>query len=68
MLIRSLWIEQIPSVVQYFHNQNLLDENLNTEIAIIISNLMQYTSYQIRKIAAAQLVILIEKNLIEKSM
>jgi hypothetical protein len=52
-------------VVQYFQNQNLLDDNLNTDIAIIISNLMQFTTYQVRKIASSVLVTLVERNFID---
>ena len=65
VILRSIWIEQLPNVVQYLQNQNLLDDNLNTDIAIIISNLMQFTTYQVRKIASSVLVILVERNFID---
>jgi hypothetical protein len=42
-----MWIEQIPNVIQYFQHKQMLTEDIKTELSIIISNLMQYTSYQV---------------------
>ena len=71
MLLRSLWLEQIQSIIQYLHQEgeNIPAEfkenfNMPNELALLISDLMHEPTYQVKKYATASLLCIIERQLL----
>ena len=71
ILLRSLWLEQIQNVIQYVHQESenipidFKDFNMSYELALLISNLMQEPTYQVKKYATASLLCIIERRLLD---
>merc|ERR1712127_515217 len=68
VLLRSLWLEQIQNIIQYIHQEgeNIpveFKENFNmpNELALLISDLMQEPTYQVKKYATASLLCIVER-------
>lgn len=70
MLLRSLWLEQIQSIIQYIHQEGdnipieFKDFNMANELAQLISDLMQEPTYQVKKYATNSTLCLIERQLL----
>lgn len=71
VLLRSLWLEQIQNIIQYLHQEieNMPAElknnfNMPNEIALLISDLMQEPTYQVKKYATASLLCIVERQLL----
>lgn len=71
VLLRSLWLEQIQNIIQYIHQEsdNIPVEfkdnfNMPNELALLISDLMQEPTYQVKKYATASLLCIVERQLL----
>lgn len=66
-----MWLEQIQNVIQYVHQESenipidFKDFNMSYELALLISNLMQEPTYQVKKYATASLLCIIERRLLD---
>lgn len=71
ILLRSIWLEQIQSVIQYVHQEgenipiDFKDFNMSYELAVLISNVMQEPTYQVKKYATASLLCIVERRLLD---
>jgi len=71
ILLRSLWLEQIQSVIQYIHQEgenipiDFKDFSMSHELATLISSLMLEPTYQVKKYATASLLCIVERRLLD---